>query len=147
MATETEIKDMWRTSMLSAASDCALLAILPAQGATYSRLRERLRLAEGACRQMCQWREDARWLYLAPRLDTLRQMAMQMINSRQPRALYHQLGQTLKQIVAFCDGLENRATGKMGMIIPDPEPLIRTESRPVQVIEPARPKLILPDAA
>lgn len=147
--TEREIKSCWRENMLGAADDCNLLMALPAQGVTYARLRDRLGLAEGACRQMCQWREDARWLYLAPRLEILRDMAMHMINQRQPRVLYKQLGQTLRQIVAFCDDLENKATGRMGMIVPEPQALIRTESRPVQVIEPAaaRPKLILPDAA
>lgn len=134
MATEIEIKDMWRQSMLGAADDAQLLAVLPAQGATYKRMRERLKLAEGACRQMCHWREDARWLVLPFQLAALHEMTRSMIVSHVPRPLFLKMEETLRKIVRDADELENKATGRVGMILPKPLHLDRTEGRPVQVL-------------
>lgn len=137
---EHEIKAMWRTSMLGAADDAKILAVVPAQGPAFVRMRERLALAEGACRQMAHWREDARWLYLAPQMERLHQMARVMIVSHFARPLFLKLEELLRKLVADADALENKSTGKAGMILPKPLHLDRPSGdRPVQII--------LPDAA
>ena len=134
--TEAEIKDMWRSSMLAAASDCSLLQTLPAQGATFVRLRENLKLAEGACRQMGHWREDSRWIYLAPQLENLHQMARMMIVSHYARQLFTKLEITLRKIVAGAHDLETKKTGKVGMILPDTSRGPHRDTKPVSVIIP-----------
>lgn len=141
--TEAEIKDCWRANMLGAADDCSLLQTLPAQGATFVRLRERLKLAEGSCRQMGHWREDSRWLYLAPQLENLHQMARVMIVSHYARQLFTKLEITLRKIVKAADDLENKATGKVGMILPDTSRGPHRDTRPVQVLESSKSPLIL----
>lgn len=135
MLLEHEIKDCWRQNMLGAADDARLLVTLPAQGATFVRMRERLKLAEGACRQMCHWREDARWLVLGPQLEMLHQITRAMIVSHHARPLFFRLEATLRKLVHDADLLENRATEHAGMILPKPLPLDRTEGRAVQVIQ------------
>lgn len=122
--------------MLGAADDCRLLSTLPAQGPTYVRLRERLKLAEGACRQMCWWRDDTRWLYLAPMLERTHQMVGDMIRNHYARPLFLKLEMTLRKLIHDADRLENAATGRMGMILPESERLDRTEGRPMQVLSP-----------
>ena len=136
MLTEVEIRGCWRQNMLEAASCCSLLQTLPAQGATFVRLRENLKLAEGACRQMGHWREDSRWLYLAPQLENLHQMARVMIVSHYARQLFTKLEITLRKIVQAADDLENKATGKVGMILPDTSRGPHRDTRPVSVIIP-----------
>ena len=122
--------------MLGAADDASLLMVLPAQGPTYVRMRKRLALAEGACRQLGHWREDSRWFYLAPRLEALHQMTRIMIASHYPRPLFQKLAETLRKLVRDADILENAATGRTGQILPKPLPLDRPSGdRPVQVIQ------------
>ena len=133
--TELEIRQCWRHNLLAAADRAKTLAIVPAQGPTYAAMRENLKLAEGACRQMCHWREDARWLYLAPMLERTHQMCGDMIRSHYARPLFLKLELVLRKLVVDADALENKATGKLGMILPKPERLDRTEGRPVQVLQ------------
>ena len=134
--TEAEIKDCWRHNMLAAADKCSLLQTLPAQGATFVALREHLKLAEGACRQMGHWREDSRWLYLAPQLENLHQMARVMIVSHYARQLFTKLEITLRKIVAGAHDLETKKTGKVGMILPDTSRGPHRDTKPVSVIIP-----------
>ena len=136
VTSEQEIKDCWRTNMLSAASEARLLVILPAQGATFVRMREHLSLAEGACRQMAHWREDARWLYLAPKMEQLHQMTRLMIVSHYASPLFTILAHLLEKLVSAADLLENKKTGRVGMILPEPLRHDRTEGRAVQVQNP-----------
>lgn len=135
---ESEIKAMWRHAMLAAADDAHQLTAgsILVRGPTYERLREHLKLAEGACRQMCHWREDARWLYLAPMLERTHQMCGEMLRSRYFGELFLKLEETLRKLVYDADRLENAATGKLGMITPKPLALDRTQGRPIQVIAP-----------
>jgi hypothetical protein len=134
--TETEIKACWRENMLAAADCCSHLQTLPAQGATFVKLREHLKLAEGSCRQMGHWREDSRWLYLAPQLENLHQMARVMIVSHYARQLFTKLEITLRKIVHSANDLENKATGKVGMILPDTSKGPHRETKPISVILP-----------
>lgn len=133
---EIEVKDCWRTNMLGAADDAKLLAILPAQGPTYARLRERLRLAEGACRQMAAFRGDARWLPMAFMLNDICQRARAWIVAHFAREVFLTLERELRKCVAIADTVENKKTGISGLILPAALPLTRTEGRPVQVIAP-----------
>ena len=130
---------MWRDAMTGAADDCRLLAVLPAQGPTFARLRERLKLAEGACRQMCWWRDDTRWLYLAPMLEQTHQMVLEMIRMHAARQLFLKLEHTLRKLIRDADILENAKTGHVGMILPESQKLDRTEGRPMQVLSPNAP--------
>src|ERR1700687_4447619 len=61
--TETEIFDCLKTNLRLAAQSCDKLAVSPRKGPTYVKLRDELRLVEGACGQAAFWRGgDARWL-------------------------------------------------------------------------------------
>jgi hypothetical protein len=136
---EHEIKDCWRHNMLAAADAAKVLAIVPFTGPTFVRLREALKLAEGACRQMCHWREDARWLYLAPMLEHVHQQAAWMLRHRDARKMLNTLEAALRKLVFDAELLENKATGKVGPILPKPLRLDRTEGRPMQVLNPDVP--------
>lgn len=144
MATESEIKQVWRDNLLGAASDCDLLAKLPARGVIYRRMVGRLKLAEGAARQMCTWREDSRWLPVAYCIEQLHEMAGQMIRKHAPGPWFLGVAVELRKTIAALDLLENAAVGKLGMILPKPQPLIREAGeRLIQVTKP-EPSLILP---
>lgn len=144
MATEAEIKQVWRDSLLAAASDCDLLAKLPARGATYQRMVSRLKLAEGAARQMCTWREDARWLPVASIIEQLHQMAGQMIRKHAPGPWFLGVARELRKTITVLDQLENAATGKLGMILPQPLPLIRESGERLVQVHTETPGLVLP---
>jgi hypothetical protein len=62
--TEPEIFDCLRTNFRLAANLCVELATKPRKGPNYNKLREALKLIEGAARQAAYWRSDARWLQI-----------------------------------------------------------------------------------
>lgn len=133
---ESEIKAMWRHAMLGAADDARRLVTQPiwTRGTVFESMRTRLKMAEGSCRQMCHWREDARWLYLAPMLEKTHQMAGEMLRNRHYGTLFLKLEETLRKLVHDADRLENAATGRLGAILPEPARIDRTEGRPIQVL-------------
>lgn len=134
--TEREIKDCWRSALLAAADCAKALTTVPAQGPEYVKLRMYLALAEGACRQMGWWRDDARWFPLGMMPEQFHQVARGMIGNKYARQGFRVLEGKIRQLVATADELENKRTGRVGMILPEPLADTRTEGRSVQVKNP-----------
>lgn len=149
--TELEITDRMIECLRGAAEDCELLAKLPAQGPTFARMRERLALVEGCCRQMTFWREDSRWLQWGIAMEAVHQRSREWIVKHVPREAYLKLAEILRNMMQITEDLRTRATGRTGMILPDPAPAPHRESKPVQVLGMGAEKrtpsgLILPPA-
>lgn len=62
--TEPEIFSCLTENFRLAAQHCEDLAKLPRKGPTYKKLRDELKLIEGAARQAAYWRQDTRWLQI-----------------------------------------------------------------------------------
>ena len=141
---EGEILDCLRTHLRGAISDCLDLAVLPQRGPVYRRMRESLKLAEGCCRQLAYYRDnDARWLPIGLLLEEAHQRSLRWLRtiprtteSNAAHPLFLLLADNLRKLLVVCAGLESRATGRVGMILPKPRPGPHRESRPVQVLAP-----------
>ena len=133
---ETEILDCMRTNLRRAAENAEALALQPKQGPTFECLRTELALVEGCCRQMAAWREDSRWLPIAPMMEEAHQRARVWIVKHYARSAFLKLAANLRALAATCDKLETAKTGRIGMILPETPKLFR-ENRPVAVRRPS----------
>jgi hypothetical protein len=134
---EQEIVSCLKENLKGAADDCDMLVRLPAQGPTFVRLRERLKTVENCCRQVAHWREDTRWLPVGIMMEMVHQKSREWIVGHMPRPLFRKLGENLRMLEKAAEGLETRATGRMGMILPDVQAApMRASGRPVQVLAP-----------
>ena len=118
-------------------------AILP----SYDALRRDLHTIEGCCRQTSAWRGDTRWLRIGIMMGELHKKAGEWLRGYPipgtfgryypSRRLFETLSANLTAIKREADNLRTKATGRVGLILPDvlPAPL-RTEGRPMQVILP-----------
>lgn len=134
--TEQEILDCLKTNLRLSAQHCEILAAIPAQGETYEKLREELKLVEGACRQIAHWREDSRWLRLGMQMEVAHQKVWNWVRYKHSRKLFLMFADNLRAALKLADTLETKATGKLGAILPEVLPLHR-ENRPVQVVRPS----------
>ncbi len=142
--TETEIFDCLATNFRLAAEAADALAILPLKGESYDKLRKALRLVEGACKQACVWREDARWLPIGQQMaechqragDWLRGVKMpdgtrRRINAGELHPCFKTLADMLRAFSVMARDLKNKATGRVGMILPKALPAPHRDTRPV----------------
>lgn len=118
--TEQEIVDCLITNFRLAAESCEALAKLPAKGPTYRRLREELKLCEGAARQLCYWREDARWLQIGLYMEECHKRAGGWLRGHHPSRLFTMLADNLRAGLARAQELKDAKTGKAGAILPKP---------------------------
>ena len=131
--TETEIFDRMATSLTLAAELCDQLAKIPLKGPTYNRLRTELRLIEGCCKQAAAWREDTRWLPIGRSMAECHQRAGDWLRgikmpdgSRVKLAAgtmhpcFEMLAKNLRALKRVADDTKNKATNKLGMILPTP---------------------------
>ncbi|MEO6783452.1 MAG: hypothetical protein ABI196_21595 [Bradyrhizobium sp.] len=120
MTTEVDVFECLEANFARAAEDCLWLAILPARGPTYTRLREELKIIEGACRQVAHWRGDTRWLTIGLQMEFAHQRAGYWLRYQHPRPLFAKLGQNLRDGAVAARRLRNGATGRRsGPILPD----------------------------
>ncbi len=150
--TETEILSLMQDTFKRAAEHCDKLAVLPARGPTYLKLREDLQIAENCCRQIAQYRAYYAWLHVGHSMAWahkragawLRDKSMpRTVNSNLAHPLFVKLAEQLRFAAQQAKRLETQATGRVGAILPTPLPgPSRTEGRPVQVITPGG--IILP---
>lgn len=142
--TESEIFDCLSTNFRLAAEHCDDLAILPAKGPTYKKLREELRLIEGACRQASAFREDARFLSIGMQCghvhkvagDWLRGMKMpdgsrRMIRPGELHPLFLKLAEVMCAGHRKAEEVRHKATGRVGMILPKVQRAPHRDTRPV----------------
>ena len=150
--TEREILSLLKGTFRRAAELCDDLAVLPARGPSFVKLRESLAVAENCCRQVAWYRQDARWLRIGLMMEEAHKRAGGWLRDRSmPRTatanlahpLFVRLAENLRHGVTRVAELETMATGRVGMLLPKPLPgPIRTEGRMVQVKKPSG--LILP---
>lgn len=133
--TEIEIFGAMEESMRKAAEACDRLAN-GCRGGEYVDLRKNLKLAEGACRQASQWREDTRWLNLGIQMAEAHKRAGDWLRAKEPSWRFRGLAQILRQGVLRAHSLKTKATGTRGMILPDVAPAPFRENKPMQVILP-----------
>ncbi len=144
--TEKEILSLLKQAFRRAAEHCDKLAVLPARGPTYRKLREDLEIAENCCRQVAWYRHDARWLLIGRQMDEAHKRAGTWLRDKSmPRTstlnaahpLFVRLAENLRFGMACAERVETQATGRIGMILPKPLPgPPRTQGRAVQVLQP-----------
>jgi hypothetical protein len=132
---EVEIFDCLASNFQLAAQHCDDLARLPRKGPTYVKLRNELKLIEGACRQAAYWREDARWLQIGLYMEEAHKRAGEWLRgvrppgggSRRPippgtlHPLFVALAENLRAGHKRALEMKDAKTGRAGMILPTPQ--------------------------
>jgi hypothetical protein len=138
-----------RDRLASAVLHAAALAVLPAKGPTYVKLRADLKRIEQTARMIAYNREDARWLQIGMRMNEVHRLTGHLIRRHYPHAYFREIETWLRQLFQISDSLQHGATGRVGMILPKPRATTRTQDRQIQVILPdsmrpqSTPQLIL----
>ena len=129
--TEADIFECLSENFRLAAEDCEKLARLPRKGPTYSALRDKLELLEGACRQASYWRQDSRWLDIGLYMAAAHKRAGEWLRGikagpGQPRIkiapghmhpLFVKLADNLREAHKKAEEFRTKATGKVGTIL------------------------------
>jgi hypothetical protein len=138
--TEAEIFDCLSTNMRSAAQHAVDLAKKSAKGQTYRQFREELKTIEGCCRQLCAFREDARWLNIANVMGEAHRLAGGWLRGvktgKGPRVkipegelhpMFMRLAAGIEHFHGFAMQMRRARTGRVGMILPRvlPDPGVR----------------------
>lgn len=114
---ENEILACLKENYAEAASLCDRLA-KGERGDLYPRLRENLRLIEGAARQMSAWREDSRWLKLGLDAIGCQKRVQRWLVEKAPGPKFAMLADVLRKGAFGAHGLETGKTGVKGPIVP-----------------------------
>jgi hypothetical protein len=136
MITERELLTQLRDELRRAILDCEALASLPARGPTYHRLHVSLRQIEELCRRVGYNRQDSRWFGLGLMMEQVHKRAGEWLRGHYPRPLFLKLADNMRKMERALDDVQTKATGRVGMILPKPQPLPHREARPVQVVTP-----------
>lgn len=129
---EQEIFSCLFDNFKKAAEHAEDLAKLPRKGPTYVKLREELKLCEGAARQAAYWRQDARWLQIGLYMEEAHQRAGNWLRGirnkttgmweKLPEGQLHpyfmKLAENLRAGMKLAEGYRDNKTGRMGMILP-----------------------------
>lgn len=153
MLAEHEVLDRLKSELRTAIDDCDKLAKLPARGPTYMRFRHSIKVIEGHCRVMAYYREDSRWFRVGLAMAEAHKRAgnwlrrhQRTVNSNPAHPLFLKLGENLRALLRQCERLETMATYRIGMILPEPQPLPHHRPRLVgQVMLPSG--LVVPGGA
>lgn len=142
--------DELRTRLGSAVSHAAALAILPAKGPTYVKLRADLKEIETLARMIAYDRQDARWLQIGLNMNKVHRLTGHLIRKHFPHEYFREIETWLRQLFDVANSLQHKATGRVGMILPKVQAApTRTQDRQVQVLLPdsmrphPKPQLIL----
>lgn len=130
--TERQVIEILRSNFRLAAEDCDALA-RGERGPIYVQLRERLRLVEGAARQIAQWRGDARWLQVGIKVAQAQERCGTFLRSKEPAWRFRGLAEILRAGEAMAHDLETKATGRRGPILPRAQPAPLRQGRPVSM--------------
>jgi hypothetical protein len=141
--TEVEIFSCLSENFALAAQYCDDLARLPRKGPTYHKLRECLKLIEGAARQAGYWRQDARWLQIGLYAEEVHKRAGGWlrgykvngihitIREGQLHPLFVKLAENLRAGYAKAEEFRTKATGRIGTILPKVQPGPHRDTVPV----------------
>ena len=135
---EVQILGCLRENFRLAAEDCDRLA-RGERGPVYTRLRRELKLLEGACRQLTYYREDTRWLKVGLQMAQVQERSGRWLRERQPGWRFAKLAEILRAGQKSAEALATKATGKLGVILPEALPAPHRDTKPVSMS-----KLILP---
>ena len=141
---EQEIFDCLKTNLRLAAQSCDTLAVSPRKGPAYAKLRNELRLVEGACRQAAFWRGgDARWLKIGLFMAEAHKRAGGWLRGeKQPdgtrakmaaaemHPLFVKLAQNLRAAYVKAEEFRTKKTNKIGPILPVVLPPPHRDTRP-----------------
>ena len=141
--TETEIFDCLSENFKLAAGHCEDLAKLPRKGPNYAKLRQELKLIEGAARQASAWRSDTRWLQIGLYMAECHKRAGGWLRGYKDATgrkvthregtlhpLFMKLADNLRKGHAQAEKLRTRKTGKAGIILPGMGPAPHRDTRP-----------------
>ena len=130
--TEQEIFDCIVTNFRLAAENCDELAKRPISSPEYMRLRDELKLIEGAFHQASFWREDERWLDVARQIPEAHRLAGEWLRGeeiesevpgvimRRPipeghlHPMFVKLAEFLRWCMAKAEELRHAKTGVLG---------------------------------
>lgn len=131
MLSEREILDQLKSSLKESA-DYAYQLSIGKRGKIYPKFMKAMGLAEGACRQIGHWREDARWFPFGLQIHDAQQRCGRWLREHQPAAKFAKLAEILREALKQAHALETKRTSKVGMILPKAKAADR-ESRPVSM--------------
>lgn len=131
--TEVEIFDCLTENLREAATHCELLAVLPAKGPTYRKLRSNFQMIEGACRQMGFFRDDMRYQHLGMKAAQCHERAGGWLRSQAAPELFTKLADAMRKLDTDVDGLRHTATRRRGPILIPTAPAPHRDTRPVYV--------------
>ena len=116
------------------------------KGPTYRKLRDHLKLIEGACKQAAAWRSDARWYRIAFMMGEAHKRAGNWLRgTKMPdgtriatapghlNPLFTQLADNLRKGYAVAENFRTGKVNKLGMILPKQLPGPHRDTRPVHV--------------
>lgn len=141
--TEAEITDRLRTSLRSAIDLCRKLATQPAQGPSYWKIIDELRLVEGSARQLGHFRADMRWMKFGYEMARFHDRLGDCIRSHVARKIFLKMAELMGSKLVEADKLRTAKTGVLRPILPKVKHLHR-DTRPVYVRNPSG--LIMPAA-
>jgi len=146
--TETEIFAKTAECLRLAAEDCDELAVNYFRGPVYERFRAKLGFIEGCCQQASAHREDTRWLPIGRLMAECHKKAGGWLRGYkidgewvkpghgELNQNFVELAKHLRALLKVVEELQTKATGKVGMILPEtPRPFLR-EDRPHRVVLP-----------
>jgi len=140
---EQEIFSCLTDNFKSAVQSCEQLARNPRRGPTYAKLRTELRLIEGAARQVAVWRQDARWYQIGLMMAEAHKRAggwlrghkkddgtKVMLAGDELHPLFLKLADNLRMGLKVSEDFRTKATGRIGMILPNQIPGPHRDTRP-----------------
>lgn len=141
--TEREIFSCLAENFALAAENAGKLAWNPRRGFIYAEFLKEIRLIEGACTQASTWREDSRWLRIGMMMGEVHRRAGAWLRGSRTKEerkeadkRFKKLADNLRMFAREAEDLRDRATGRVGMILPEPLEGPHRDTRPVQVMTP-----------
>ena len=146
--TEVEIFDCMSENLQLAAQHCDELAVTSLRGEVYSKLRDELELIEGCCQQASAHREDTRWLPIGMMMGECHKRAGDWLRGYkidgewvkpglgELNLNFVELAKHLRSIQKLSDDMRTKATGKVGMILPETPREFMRENRKHRVVLP-----------
>lgn len=144
MLTEQVAIDCLRTNLREAVQHCEDLALKPEAEGTYLKLRENLRLIEGASRQTGHFRQDMRWMAFGYEMFSFLERIREAILHVESRKIFMHMAAMIRGALAEAEKLQHAKTGRRGPILPKAKLGSHRESRPVYIKNPTG--LLLPAA-
>ena len=143
--TSVEIFACMADNFREAAERCQLLAwgSNPLRGRVYLALLGNLKAVEGCCRQAGVHREDGRWYHLGVMIGQLQKEVSRWVHGARTmrervwaKETFRQLADQLRGLQREAEDTRDKATGRVGMILPKPLEGPHRDTRPVQVLLP-----------